>query len=95
VSLESKLSEWAAIARRKGRDWFVGALGDWEPHDITIDLSFLGPGKYEAEFFSDGVNADKEATDFVRDVKKVSSVDRLDIHLAHGGGWAARIHRVE
>jgi len=94
VALDSKVGAWASIARRKGRDWYVGSLGDWESHDITIDLSFLGPGQYEAELFSDGINADKEASDFVRDSKKFSATDILTVHLAHGGGWAAKFHKV-
>ena len=94
VALDSKLAEWASVARRKDKDWYIGALGDWQPHDITMDLSFLGPGQYEAELFSDGVNADKEATDYIRDVRKVSAADKLSVHLVRGGGWAARINRV-
>ena len=32
-------------------------MTDWTPRDCTIDLSFLGEGSYEAEIFSDGINA--------------------------------------
>ena len=29
-----------------------------------IDLSFLKAGNYEAEIFKDGINADRDATDY-------------------------------
>lgn len=84
-----------AIARKKENTWYVGAMSNWTARDITIDLSFLGDGKFEAEVFKDGINADKEATDYKKEVRKISSADKLIIHLLGGGGWAARIYRVE
>lgn len=92
VALDSKLGAYAAIARRSGANWFVGALGDWNDRDITIDLDFLGSGNYEAEIYQDGINANKEATDYVRQVIKVSAGDKFPVHLAQGGGFVARIY---
>ena len=37
----------------------------------------------------DGHNADRDATDYKREVRQVSSGDHLQLHLAPGGGWAA------
>jgi alpha-glucosidase len=66
-------------------------MNNWNPRDLTIDLSFLPSGNYEAEIFKDGINADRDATDYKREIQKVSSHDKLNVHLASGGGWAARI----
>jgi len=92
VALDSKVGAYAAIARRSGTNWFVGAMGDWNDRDVTIDLSFLGSGNFEAEIYQDGINANKEATDYVKQIIKVSAGDKLPVHLAQGGGWAARIY---
>lgn len=94
VALDGKVGEYVAIARRKDRNWFVGAMSNWQQRDITVDLSFLGAGSFEAEIFQDGVNADRDATDYKRIVRKVSSGDKLTVHLMNGGGWAARIYPV-
>ena len=59
-----------------------------------LDFSFLGNGNYEAEIFKDGVNADRDATDYKKEIIKVTSTDKMKIHLAPGGGWAARITEV-
>jgi alpha-glucosidase len=91
-ALDSKVADYAAIARRKGDTWYVGALGNWSTKDITIDLSFLDAGTYEAEVFKDGMNADRDATDYTREIIKVSAGDKLNVHLSTGGGWAARIY---
>ena len=91
VPLESKVGEWAALARRKGGSWWVGALGDLQPKDIVIDLSFLPAGEYNGEFFYDGVNADRKGTDYRRETVTVRSGEKLKVHLAPGGGFAGRI----
>jgi alpha-glucosidase len=94
VALDGKVGEYTAVARRKGDTWFVGAMSDWNARDLTLDFSFLGDGVYEAVVFKDGINADREATDYKREVVKISSGDKLKIHLAPGGGWAAIIDKI-
>ena len=91
VPLDGRIAEYAVIARRKGDTWYVGAMTNWTQRDLTIDLSFLKPGRYEAVQFADGVNADREATDYTKTVGPVSGGDKLKVHLAPGGGWAAII----
>jgi len=91
VPLDGKVGEYVAVARRKGNEWFVGAMTNWNERDLTLDLSFLPAGNYTAEVFKDGVNADKNATDYKKEIIKINAGDKLNIHLAQGGGWAARI----
>lgn len=90
--LDGKVGEYVSLARRKGDVWFVGAMSNWTERDLTLDLSFLKPGAYEAEIFMDGINADRKPTDYKRVVQKVSASDKLKVHLAPGGGWTARIY---
>ena len=91
ITLDGQLGEYTLIARRKGTTWYVAAMTDWTPRDLNVDLSFLGPGQYQADIFADGVNAAKEATDYQHIRQSVSSTDRLAIHLSSGGGWTAII----
>jgi alpha-glucosidase len=95
VALDGKVGEYVAIARRKGSTWFAGAMSNWDARDLTIDLSFLGEGSYKAIIFEDGVNADKDATDYKRTVSTVTAKDKLTVKLASGGGWAARFEKVK
>ena len=91
IALDGQLGEYTVIARRKGDAWYLAAMTDWTPRDLTIDLSFLGAGLYKANIFADGVNAMKEATDYKHTQQTVTSSDRLSIHLCSGGGWTAII----
>jgi len=91
VALDGQLGEYTVIARRKGTTWYVAAMTDWTPRDLVISLDFLGAGQHQADIFADGVNAQKEATDYKHTRQTVSSGDRLAIHLSSGGGWTAII----
>jgi alpha-glucosidase len=88
VALDGKVGEYVALARRKLGTWYVGAMTNWDARDMTLDLSFLPQGKYVVEIFQDGINADRDATDYVRKFIHVSSGEKLNIHLSNGGGWA-------
>ena len=91
VALDGKLGEYTVIARRKGSVWYVAAMTDWTPRDLTISLDFIGEGQHTADIFADGVNAHKEATDYKHTQQTVTSKDRLTVHLSSGGGWTAII----
>ncbi len=91
IALDGKLGEYSLLARRKGDTWYIAALTDWTPRTLSLDLSFLNEGTHEATIFADGVNAEKEATDYKRTVQEVKKGDKLTIKLASGGGWAAII----
>jgi alpha-glucosidase len=89
--LDAKVGDYLLLARRSGKEWFIGALTDWTSRDMTLDLSFLPGGQYTMEVFGDGINADRYATDYRHYKVNIKSGDRMKIHLAPGGGWAARI----
>ncbi|MEP6465914.1 MAG: glycoside hydrolase family 97 C-terminal domain-containing protein, partial [Parafilimonas sp.] len=91
IPLDGKVGEYVAVARRKQNNWFIGAMTNWNARDITIDFSFLPAGNYTAEIFKDGVNADRDATDYKKEIVQINAGDKLKIHLAQGGGWTARI----
>jgi alpha-glucosidase len=94
VALDGKVGEFVSIARRKGNTWYTGAMTSWSAREIAVDLSFLGDGNYQAIIFEDGVNADRDATDYTRKVINVTSKDKFTVKLAPGGGWAARFEKI-
>lgn len=84
------MGEYVAIARRKGQTWFVAAMTNWTPRTLTLSLDFLSaPAKMDA--FADGINADREATDYSHSSRSVQPGEKVTINLAPGGGWAAII----
>ena len=95
IALDGKVGEYAALARRKGDTWYMGAMTNWIARDLTLDFSFLGDGDYQAIVFKDGINADRDATDYKKDVIRISRDTKMKIQLAPGGGWAARIEKLK
>jgi alpha-glucosidase len=89
--LDARVGEFILLARRHGRDWFVGAMTNWTERDLEIDLSFLGNGSFQADVYRDGPNAHRVGVDYQREKLTVSGTMRMKIHLAPGGGWTARI----
>lgn len=86
VVLGGELGEWLALARRKGNTWYVAAMNNWTSRDLQLNLSFLSGRK--ALVFADGVNADREATDWQSHEMTIDG-NPLNIHLAPAGGWTA------
>lgn len=83
--LEASVGEYLVLARRKGNDWFVAGMTDWQERTFNIPLSILN-GKYSASIFADGVNADKNAEDYQIQRQDVAPTDTLKIQLKPGGG---------
>jgi alpha-glucosidase len=91
--LDARIADYVVVARRNGHDWYVGAMTDWTPRDLDIDLSFLPEGSFTMEAYQDGANAERYASDYKKTTTKVDRTTKLKLHLASGGGWAARIHQ--
>lgn len=91
--LDGKVSEYVAIARKQGDNWYVGALTNWDSREMELDLSFLGEGDYKLELFKDGINADRAACDYKKEVLQVPADRKLKIEMAPGGGYAAKIYK--
>lgn len=89
--LQGKLGEFIVTARRTGRSWYVGGMTDWTPRNVTLDFSFLGEGTYDVILFRDGINADRQAEDYVKEAFSVTSASRKNIWLAPGGGFAMSV----
>ena len=93
VALDARVADYVLMARRSGKTWYVGAMTDSTARELSVDLSFLGKGRYKADIFQDGPNADRYGEDFKRVSQRVTAKDSLTIQLAPGGGWVARLTR--
>lgn len=95
VVLDAKVADYVLIARRKDDKWYVGAMTDWTPRDLTLDCgAFLPEGAYTIEMMEDGINADRNANDYRKHTQQITSNSKLTLKLAPGGGWAAIIKAV-
>ena len=82
--LDGLPGEFITIVRRRGTEWFLGAMTDWTPRTLDIPLTFLGPGKYRAEIYQDsGVPKNVAITK-----QEVDRTLHLRPKLLEGGGYA-------
>ena len=81
------------MARQKNNTWYVGSLTNWDKRQLTINLSFLGEGNWEAEIFQDGANANNIASDYKKQIIAVPIDRNLNISMASGGGYAMKIYK--
>ncbi len=96
--LAAEPGDYVLMARKaKGKsDWFVGGITDENARTLTLDLAFLDPNQtYEATLYCDAPNADWDTNPeaYVIEKKTVTSVSKLSLVLARGGGVAIRIAR--
>ncbi len=91
IVLSGKIADHILIARQKDNKWYIGAMTNWDPKELELDLSFLGSGIYTMEIWKDGKNAHCYASDFAKETKTVKSGDKVNLKLAPGGGWVAVI----
>ena len=89
--LAGVVAEYVVIARRLGKDWYIGAMTNWTPRYLSISLKALGSGKWEADIYKDGPDATRAPTDIARSQMTLRSTRPLKIDLAPGGGWAAHL----
>lgn len=89
--IDGRIGEYIVLAKRKGSTWYLAAMTDWTPRDMEIPLNMLSAGTHNAEIFADGINADRDATDYCKLQQQVGKNDVIKIHLAPGGGWSAII----
>ena len=90
--LRGKIAEYTVMARRSGSEWYIGAITNWDERELTVETSFLAPGRYRVEAIEDGINAGTRAEDFKMVQTTFQSGDILKLRLASGGGWIGIIY---
>ena len=80
------------LARRSGKDWYVGIVNGGAARTGTLDLSFLGRGRFSADFFGD---VPGEPTRFkIERAVEVSATTARPFRLNAGGGLLVRLRPV-
>lgn len=92
-AIAGELREYILLARKKGEDWYIGALTDWTEREVSFDLAFLDAGEYEATLFLDGINANKHAEDYQVMQMRVNNQTSLTLTLKSGGGFAIQLKK--
>jgi alpha-glucosidase len=90
--LAAQFGDYIVIARRRGQEWYIGAMTDWTNRTLDIDFAFLTAGHFQMLAYEDGPNAARMGHDYKKTTRNIDRTTKLRINLASGGGWAARIY---
>lgn len=98
--LQGKIGEFAVMARRLDKEWYVGGLSNWTERTLDVDFSFLTPGMpYKAYIIEDVPEKNNDTSSTTGDATAckchtidVTSQTRMSFKLAEGGGFVMRIY---
>jgi alpha-glucosidase len=90
-AVAGEFGRYVVVARRSGRDWYVGAMNDETARTISLPLGFLKGGRWKVERWSDGASP----TDVATVVSRVPGRGKLTLSLASSGGAALRISSMD
>lgn len=93
ISLDGEIGKYVSVARQKDNTWYVGAMTNWDARNMQLDLSFLGEGNFKGEVFKDGINADRAARDYKKEIIDIPANKQLQVSMAPGGGYVIKITR--
>ncbi|WAC48115.1 glycoside hydrolase family 97 protein [Asticcacaulis sp. SL142] len=85
--LQGDIGQFIVTARRKGDVWYIGAMTNEQGRTITLPLSFLKGGNYDARLWQDGATV----SSLITTSQKTTASDSLTLTLAPSGGAVAVI----
>jgi alpha-glucosidase len=88
-----EIGKYIVVARRRGRDWFLGAMNNEEPRTLRVPLDFLGQGLYSFRAFGDLIDLRGDPKLVEHPWGDINSGRPLTIRMAPGGGYAAHFKR--
>lgn len=91
--LEASVSRHLIMARRKGNEWFLGAMTAGPAHKKTVKLNFLGHGNWKMQLWKDAPDSKVNAEHLDTDAQTVAAGDTITLDMAPNGGAVARFQR--
>lgn len=87
VVLQGEVGEYVVVARRSGKDWYIGGITNWTSRDVTLDLSDYRFDHFL--LFQDGANAHRKGSDYK--LVTLPFMPTYTIHMAPGGGFLMKL----
>jgi len=97
--VDGKLGDYVTIARRQGKDWYLGAITDENAREMKLDLSFLDPNQnYQVVVYGDAADSHFDTNPTAYDIEtstlEAGQGRTLDVRLAPGGGAAIQLKAI-
>lgn len=90
--LSAKVGEYAVVAKRKGKIWYIGGMNAWGERKLKIDLSFLGRNKnLEVQIFADTDKSNDDPNQYQSKKTSLNTSKPFEAYMASGGGFVSII----
>ncbi|MDX1545258.1 MAG: glycoside hydrolase family 97 catalytic domain-containing protein, partial [Christiangramia sp.] len=92
---EAALESHVVIARRKGTDWYVGAINNSEKKSVSFSFDFLNEDQtYTATIYRDDLETDSNPNHIKIEEKRFEKDDKFEFQMASGGGMVIKLKPV-
>jgi alpha-glucosidase len=91
--LQAQVADLVVMAKRKDKEWFIGALTDSTPRQLSVPLNFLPKGRYKLQVWKDAKDSNIHAGHIEVEERIVSSSDQLVLTMVANGGYVARLQK--
>nr|WP_305794499.1 glycoside hydrolase family 97 catalytic domain-containing protein [Halomarina rubra] len=95
VAVDGRVGDYSVTAKRRGDEWFLGAMTDESARDLTVSLDFLAgrSGGWTVVEYADApeTGVDNNPTSVVISDYDVAAGDDVDLSLGSSGGTALHI----
>jgi len=95
VAVDGRVGDYVVTAKRSGDEWYLGAMTDENPRDVTVSLDFLSStdGGWTVTEYADAgeTGVDNNPTSVVVSDYDVSAGDSVTLSMGESGGTAMRI----
>jgi alpha-glucosidase len=89
-ALDGVVGRHVVIARRHGKEWFLGGMAGEDAYRLALPLQFLVTGSYRAEIYADPTDGSAPYDKVIESSKRVRAGDTLEIAMRRAGGVAVR-----
>jgi alpha-glucosidase len=101
--LAGKVGDYIVTARRKGEDWWIAGMTDWQAREVEFPVGILDEGSYNEVFLGDGPNATNYPSDYILE-KRITAFESsqyamgetrmwLSVKMAPGGGFVIKLSK--
>ena len=91
--IDANVNEYILIARRKNKDWYIGAINNHEKRTVSFSLQFLGEGNYNAEIYSDANDTYQNPNNIKIQKRSIINKDSITLELSSGGGFVMHVYK--
>jgi alpha-glucosidase len=82
----AEVAKWVSIARRKGKDWYIGVINNSTAKQVSVPLDFLPKGNFEAAIYKDGADAVRHPNALLKENATLTASSKIALDLPPGGG---------